>query len=382
MKKIGKEVLFIPTKEGNPRNGESTFVRLKDGGILHGYTEYYGVQWHDHAIAHICGVISYDEGETWSEKIVILEKDEEALNIMSPSLFRMANGSLGIIYLRKDMKSPNHVICMPYFRHSEDEGKTWSEPVCCVEKEGYYCTVNDTVKIGKNGRVYLPASYHGIGYDPRKGCIHGEDDYVNAVIKLIYTDDYKEWKLCDGEIRSPFHDVTGFAEPGVLELDDGRLWCWFRSAYGFQYNAYSSDKGKTWTEPRPNFHFSSPDSPMCVKRVGNFTVAVFNPIPFSSVTTDVEVWGSAKRTPLVCAFTTDSGEAFDSTDKSLADGGIKAFTKNIATLEDDSRNSYCYPVIFEVKDGFLVSYYHSNNTPVCLNSTKITKVTFDEIKDL
>ncbi len=382
MKKIGKEVLFIPTSQNNPRNGESTFVRLKDGSILLAYTEYYGTSWHDHATARICGVISKDEGENWGERFVILEKDEEALNIMSPSLFRMKNGMLGIVYLKKMLKAEDHVTCMPYFRYSDDEGKSWSAPVCCIEKEGYYCTVNDVVKVGKNGRVYLPASYHGIGYNPRKGRIKGENDNINAVIKLIYTDDYKEWKVCNSEIRSPFNDVTGFAEPGVLELDDGRLWCWFRTAYGFQYNSYSSDMGNTWTKPRPNFHFSSPDSPMCVKKAGKYTLAIFNPIPFSPVTKNVELWGSAKRTPLVCAYTTDSGEAFDSTDKSLADGGIANFKKNLLMLEEDDTDSYCYPALLEVKDGFLVSYYHSNKTPICLNSTKITKVTFDEIENL
>ena len=34
----------------------------------------------------------------------------------------------------------------------------------------------------------------------------------------------------------------------------------------------------------------------------------------------------------------------------------------------------------ETEDGFLVAYYHSNGTGVCLNSTKITKITYNEIE--
>ena len=34
MKKIGKEVLFLSTGEKNPRNGEGSLLRLKDGRIL------------------------------------------------------------------------------------------------------------------------------------------------------------------------------------------------------------------------------------------------------------------------------------------------------------------------------------------------------------
>jgi len=65
MKKIGREVLFISTDENNPRNGEGSFIRLKDGSILFGYTEYIGTAWNDHADARLCSVISHDEGETW-----------------------------------------------------------------------------------------------------------------------------------------------------------------------------------------------------------------------------------------------------------------------------------------------------------------------------
>ena len=64
MKKIGREVNFIPTAPGNSRNGEGTLVRLKDGGILFAYTEFIGDDWWDHAEARISAVYSYDEGET------------------------------------------------------------------------------------------------------------------------------------------------------------------------------------------------------------------------------------------------------------------------------------------------------------------------------
>ena len=72
MKKIGHKVLFIDTAENNPRNGESTFVRLPDGRIMFAYTEYYSSCGDDHGIAHICACFSGDEGETWSESRVII----------------------------------------------------------------------------------------------------------------------------------------------------------------------------------------------------------------------------------------------------------------------------------------------------------------------
>ena len=53
MKKVGKEVLFLQTSENNPRNGEGSFIKLKNGDIMYAFTEYYGDCGEDHGIARI-----------------------------------------------------------------------------------------------------------------------------------------------------------------------------------------------------------------------------------------------------------------------------------------------------------------------------------------
>ena len=67
MQKLGREVLRISIKEGNPRNGEGAFLRLLDGRIMFAYTKYDGESNTDEATAHIAAVYSEDEGESWSE---------------------------------------------------------------------------------------------------------------------------------------------------------------------------------------------------------------------------------------------------------------------------------------------------------------------------
>ena len=101
MKKIGREVAFLATGAQNPRNGEGSFLRLSDGRIMYAYTEYYGDSWEDHATARISAVFSPDEGESWSQPSVLIEKDADTVNIMSVSLFRMKNGDVGCLYLRR-----------------------------------------------------------------------------------------------------------------------------------------------------------------------------------------------------------------------------------------------------------------------------------------
>ena len=41
MKVIGKEVNFIGISKNNPRNGEGSFIKLKNGDIVFAYTEFY-----------------------------------------------------------------------------------------------------------------------------------------------------------------------------------------------------------------------------------------------------------------------------------------------------------------------------------------------------
>jgi hypothetical protein len=70
MRKIGKEVLFIPAEDGNPRNGEGSMIRLCDGRIMYAYTRYYGDELKDDSIACIAAYYSSDEGESWENTSV------------------------------------------------------------------------------------------------------------------------------------------------------------------------------------------------------------------------------------------------------------------------------------------------------------------------
>ena len=40
MKKIGRQVNFLGTSEFNQRNGEGAFIKLKNGSIMFGFTEF------------------------------------------------------------------------------------------------------------------------------------------------------------------------------------------------------------------------------------------------------------------------------------------------------------------------------------------------------
>ncbi|MBE6597460.1 MAG: exo-alpha-sialidase [Ruminococcaceae bacterium] len=372
MKKIGHQTLFLATGEGNPRNGEGTFARLSNGDILHVYTEYYGDDWEDHAIARLAAVRSSDEGESWSDKYILMEKDADAENYMSPSLLRLPDGNLGMIFLRKSANPAGltfdgiTMVCMPMFCSSRDEGESWSEPVVCGVEDGYYCAINDGAIVQRNGRILVPMSSH-------------KED--SACLIVAYSDDCgKSWGVLPHTFTTPFSDKgETLAEPGIYEHENRELWLWCRTLYGYQYQSRSKDNGMTWTPLEPNFYFSSPDSPMRVKRLGEYTVAIFNPIPCNCLRDDYTARGSIRRTPFVCAVSDDDGHSFNTYGSYVNGPKMIEFSKRAFLLEDSYADTYCYPSLIETKDGFLVAYYHSNGGTYTLASTKITKVLFEEI---
>lgn len=354
MKKIGKQVLFIDTSDGNPRNGEGSFMRLKNGAIMFGYTEFIGGEWEDDAHARITAVVSADEGETWSDKKVLFEKPQNAKNIMSLSFLRMGNGDIGAFFIVKNDDGTDKIV----LSRSADEGESWSEPISCMDcldVQDYFVLNNDRVVKLKSGRIILPLARHTV-LTEHKNFMPGE------ICFIISDDDGMSWYKSETEFRCPFkNNHDGYEEPGLYEMADGRLWCYIRTSLGFQYETFSSDGGITWNDPSPNMFFSSPCSPMLVKDCEKYTAAVFNPVPEYVLRPESEPWG---RTPYVIAVSTDRGASFKK--------------ENIFYLEDDLENGYCYPAITEVDGGILVAYYHSNNSGICLNSTKIIKVMYDE----
>lgn len=359
MKKIGREVLFLKTGENNPRNGEGAFVRLDDKTIMYAYTRYIGDEGDDHHPADIYAVYSYDEGETWHDEKIIVK--HYAANVMSVSFVKFNNNDIGLIYIIKDETDYS---CKPHIVRTSDNGKTWSEPVCCVDRSGYFIVINDGAVKLSSGRVIIPATFHK-NKDDKPWSIEGR-----GVMYLVASDDDgKTWYTLSFGAENPVKaSGTGLQEIGLYEHEDGEIFCYARTDLSHQFGSHSQDGGKTWSTFEAMKFFTSPQSPMRIKKVCNdLTVAIFNPIPIyntrkiTEATTYERSWG---RTPFVCAVSKNDGRNFD----------------DMYYIEDDLENGYCYPSIFDGGDYFLVAYYHSNNSHTVLNSCKIVKIDKSEIE--
>ena len=358
LKTVGRQVLFIQTDDRTVRVGEGAFLSLRDGRILHAYTEYCGGDIHDNGEANIVGIFSHDGGETWGQKRLLISRGD-AVNIMSVSLLRLDNGEILIFYLRKSLVD-GVVVCRPCVRSSFDECETFGPERCIAGEGDTFCYVvnNDRICQLQSGRLLIAAARLDRG-QPRPAW--GEE-----VCYLASDDRGATWQSLDTVHRMPFDNTHGYEEPGYYQHRDGTIWSYYRTDIGCQFETVSTDDGQTWSNPKPNIFFTSARSPMLVKRVcEDKTLAIFNPI---SLYRGRNLGGIRGRAPYLLAVSDTDGVGHDK----------EAFAR-LYFVETDMDNDYSYPAILDLGDSFLLAYYHSNGRERPLNCLKIVKVMKDEI---
>jgi hypothetical protein len=283
------------------------------------------------------------------------------MNTMSASFLRLHDGRVALFYL---VKNSFHD-CRPRMRLSEDEVKTWSEPVLCIPAPGYFVVNNDRAVQLKSGRLVVPAAYHRARTEDPSA---GETFDSRAIAMWFLSDDGGEtWRESKSWWALPVPSGSGLQEPGVIELKDGTLLSWCRTDVGYQYGMASRDGGETWSPPKPT-EFVSPCSPLSIKRIpedapvgaGNL-LAVWNDISgrFSLPRPAKESWG---RTPLVSAISSDDGATW---------------TQH-RIIEGDPERGYCYTAIHFVDDAVLLAYCAGGKpTGSVLNTLRIRRVSVE-----
>jgi hypothetical protein len=141
---------------------------------------------------------------------------------------------------------------------------------------------------------------------------------------------------------------------------------WMRTDVGCQYESYSTDRGGIWTMPAPS-RFTSPDSPLSMKRVpgSGKLLAVWNPIPNYNGREFIYAYGG--RTPLVLATSADEGKTWS---------GYKV-------IEDDPDAGFCYTAIHFTDDGHVLLAYCSggqkDGLQSCLHKLTVKKLPIAEL---
>ncbi|GAB5406236.1 MAG: hypothetical protein Aurels2KO_44670 [Aureliella sp.] len=342
--------LTLSPSEEDPRNSEGDFITLAGGRILFVYTKFTGGA-SDHAASDLVSRFSDDGGNTWSTTDELVLTNEGEMNTMSVSLLRLADGRIAMFYMRKNSLAD----CRPYLRFSTDEAATWGKPIEIIpdSAQGYYVLNNDRVVQLKSGRIVVPVALHNTPHQD-------SPDWAGQITTYLSDNTGETWRRSQ-TIQSLSDRETGrrimLQEPGVVELDGGRLLCWVRTDAGFQYQSYSDDSGTSWSEFEPS-SLASPRSPASIERIpatGDL-LAVWNDHRF------VDQDKRKARTPLSYSISSDEG---------------KTWTDSIP-LESDSDGWYCYTAIEFTQDAVLLGYCAGHQVPgMQLATTVVQRLPLD-----
>jgi len=317
-------VLELPPMAGNPRNSEGDFIQLADGRWLLIYTHFEGGAG-DHASAYLAGRISSDNGLTWTHEDSLILPNEGHMNIMSVSLLRLQDERLALFYLRKDSLAD----CRPRMRVSSDEATTWSAPVDVItgSEPGYYVVNNDRVIQLSSGRLIVPAALHtACAGGPLTSPAASVLSPYGQIFCYLSDDAGATWSKGRRVLTEAHPGGNGVMvqEPGLIELQDGRMMVFSRTDAGSQYIAYSRDQGQSWS-PLHASEIISPCSPASLARIpdtGDLLMVWNNHA-------DIPDELAGKRTPLTSAISRDEGDTWI----------------NVKDIETDPSGWYCYTAI-------------------------------------
>ena len=338
MKKVSMNLVcdLAPTK-GNGRNSEGDFLRAPNGDILFAYSRYNTTDGGDHCPCDIALMRSSDEGETWSEPVIVARGKEDygVENIMSVSAMAGLDGSLNFYFLVNENNNDTTI-----GRIRSTDGVHFTPERCdCHYPHGYYVINNARLERLSDGTIVAPAAKHEMP-TPEEAAQNGWDFCHCAVIScLISKDDGKTWTCTAARVTvNAGQNQNIMQEPGILELPNGVIWMWMRTDRCYQYECYSFDDMNRFTTPEPSI-FTSPCSPMEVYHMGDGVLyTVYNPIPsYNGREHDIS-WG---RTPFVIRKSTDWGKHWG----------------ELYLIEDDPKRGYCYPALFPTKDGKMLCAY-------------------------
>ena len=313
--------IIAPASEENPRNTEGDLIVLKDGSVLAAWSEFYGGN-RDDSAGRISAKLSKDGGKSWEKKWTLVENTGQE-NVMSVSFLRIASGEILLFYLEKNSKADLDIMV----RRSDNEGKTWSDPIRVTEDAGYWVMNNARVVQLPSGRIICPTAM------TEKVWVKG---HVFCTV-CFYSDDKGEtWRRGVGGVVAP---KRGAMEPGLMQKKDGTLLQYFRTQTGKQWFAESKNEGDTWSEAAP-WTLVSPEAPATLAELphGSGWLAIRNP------TIDETNSHLGKRTPLVLETTSDEGQTWS----------------KAKVLEGDPDKTFSYISADFHEERVLLTYYVAN----------------------
>ncbi len=318
-----RTVVALASKE-HRRSTEASLLAIAPDHYLIAYTAF-GSSPRDDADAVIVGIESHDAGVSWGEPRLLARK-ESGINVMAPSLLKLSDGRVAMVYLAKQSMQHGQIVWM----ESGDNGQSWSAPRIIYDTQCYTVCLNDVLIELSNGRLFFPV------YERIPGQVEWADDECCRTFCLTSDDGGASWQRSEGWIECP---SRGAMEPVAYERAPGKLKIYLRTDQGTQWEADSEDYGTTWSKAVPG-HFESPESPCMVYRLPGRDEVIF----VSNPKWQPELPAGGPRIPLTLSLSRDAGETWQD---------------NYFVLEPEHNATYSYPSITSDGQYLLLTYYHT-----------------------
>ncbi|RAS83592.1 sialidase family protein [Priestia endophytica] len=322
------------------------------------------------------------KGESsWSKAVKV--SDDPTRSEQNPVLFKAPDEKVWLLYTAQ--KSGNQDTAIVRYRISEDNGHSFGPIKTLFDQEGTF--IRQPIVVLDNGEWLLPVFYCHTTKG-RKWTGHRD---ISAV--KISKDEGNTWE----EYEVP--NSTGCVHMNIEKLDDGTLLALFRSRWAdYIYSSYSTDNGRTWSDPKPTELPNNNSSIQFTKLANGHLALVFNKMNAENCTErraslydDIEdeeneenvvaeavedsgereaFWG-APRAPMTVAISEDNGVTWPFV-KDIEIGDGYAMTNN---SKDKLNREYSYPSIKQGSDGNLhIAFTYFRQT------IKYVQLTEEEIK--
>lgn len=241
---------------------------------------------------HIVFSQSTDEGQSWSEPVIIAGSNEVDPDRQCSWAFPLvsASGRIYVLY-NKSVPKADYDLNTPYTNgdlkfgwkyvtglmqgfYSDDAGRTWSEPQTIAMPKSPLD--NPDPRMPSNWIVWqkperLCEGKYFVGFTrwvspavrtpKHNNSVHSEES-VCEFMRFDNIDDdpeprdiritYSAWG--DQALRVPYFNNPSMScaqEPSIVVLSDGRFFAAMRTMAGCVWYSLSRDKGETWTNPAP-----------------------------------------------------------------------------------------------------------------------------------
>ena len=327
MKIVSRKKEFIVSQEERLTDSAhaSTILKTKAGLLV----AWFGGSWEKDPNVNI--YMAKKQDGIWSKPFRI--GGERDIASWNPVLFRLPNENIILFYKVGATISE----WKTFFRLSEDEGETWSEPKELVEGDisgGRGPVKNKPIILNDEKTIVAPASVEGdvwscfvdISKDNGKTWKHSEFVPVrHAGYNIQMVDQPYSKYRCFGK---------GIIQPTLWHDNNGVLHMFTRSTSSAIFTSESYDNGETWEQAYDTGLPNNNSGLDLVKLPNGNLLLVYNPV------NNLPNYYKGPRTPLVVDYSEDNGKTWS----------------RLITLED-APGDYAYPAIIEDGNNHILLSY-------------------------